>query len=84
LFLFSSCAFINAAGWICFGPISNLVETAYGVSLGTVNYLSMSYMLWFLPMNFLSVTALDKYGLRIGVCIGIVLTAIGFWVKCLI
>jgi fucose permease len=41
-------------------------------------------MIMFVPMNFPSVFALDKYGLRIGVCLGIVLTTVGLWLRCLI
>ena len=44
----------------------------------------MSFMMFFLPMNFPSVIALDKYGLRVGVVIGIVGTAIGLWIRCLV
>jgi len=43
----------------------------------------MSYMLLFTPFNYLSVIALDKYGLRIGVIIGILLSCIGLWIRCL-
>ena len=56
----------------------------YDVKLMTVNYLSMSFMMFFLPMNFPSVIALDKYGLRVGVLIGIVGTTAGLWIRCLI
>ena len=54
------------------------------MKLMTVNYLSMSFMMFFLPMNFPSVIALDKYGLRVGVLIGIVGTTAGLWIRCLI
>ena len=35
-------------------------------------------------MNLPSVYALDKYGLRTGVFLGIILTTLGLWVRCLI
>eukprot|EP00347_Sterkiella_histriomuscorum_P005469 403356498 len=41
-------------------------------------------MIMYLPLNFPSVYALDKLGLRWGVLIGIALTALGLWVRCLI
>lgn len=50
----------------------------------TINYMSLIYMVMFLPVNFPSVTALDKWGLRYGVIIGIGLTVIGLWVRCLL
>jgi len=41
-------------------------------------------MIFFLPLNFFSVKALDKYGLRVGVLWGIVGTCIGLWIKCFV
>jgi hypothetical protein len=52
--------------------------------LYAVNYMSMSFMIFFLPLNFPAVIALDGWGLRDGVLIGLILTVIGLWVKCLI
>lgn len=84
LFLFSMCTMISACGWICFAPIFNLVQDLYDVNLLTVNYMSLSYCFFFLPMNFPSTYVLDKYGLRIGLLWGITLTAIGLWIRCLV
>jgi MFS family permease len=41
-------------------------------------------MLMYLPFNQPAVIALDKKGLKFGVCIGIILTSIGLILKCLI
>jgi len=41
-------------------------------------------MIFFAPLNFPSVKALDKYGLRVGLIVGSCGTAIGLWVTCLI
>ena len=49
----------------------------------TVNYLSMSYMLLFAPCNIISVIVFDKYGLKMGITLGIVMTTIGLWIRCL-
>ncbi len=84
LSLFSLSTMISGAGWITFSPIFNLTETLYGVQLITINYLSLSFMLFYLPMNFPSTYILDKYGLRIGICIGIVFTTVGLWMRCLV
>ena len=81
LLLFSLSSITNAIAWICFAPIFSLLQKEYGASLSTVNYMSSSYLLMFLPMNLPSVYALDKYGLRTGVCLGIILTTLGLWVK---
>ena len=46
--------------------------------------MSQSFMIMFVPMNFPSVAALDIWGLRTGVLIGIGLTTLGLWLRCLI
>eukprot|EP00347_Sterkiella_histriomuscorum_P005502 403356370 len=84
LILFSLCTSINSCGWICFAPIGDVLQKNYGVSIFIINYLSQIYMIMYLPLNFPSVYALDKLGLRWGVLIGIALTALGLWVRCLI
>lgn len=49
-----------------------------------INYLSQSFMLFYFPMNQPSVIALDRKGLRFGLCIGIVMTTIGLWMKAMV
>ena len=46
--------------------------------------MSQIYMFAYLPLNFPSVFALDKWGLRYGVLIGISLTTLGLWLRSLI
>ena len=41
-------------------------------------------MVMYLPVNQPSVLALDKKGLKFGTCIGILLTTLGLWLKCLV
>ena len=77
LAVFGFCTCLNALAWIMYSPIFTLIEDAYGVSLLQVQYLSLSFQFLFLPFNFPSVIALEKYGLRVGVLIGIGLTAAG-------
>lgn len=84
LFLFSLCTMISGCAWICFAPIFDLLQAAYGINLLTINYLSMSYCLLFLPVNFPSTYVLDRFGLRIGVSTGILITVVGLWIRCLI
>ena len=84
LFIFGLCTMISAVGWISFSPIFDLLQTVYGVNLLTVNYISMSFTLFFVPMNFPASVILDRYGLRTGLIIGMVATTVGLWLKCLI
>jgi fucose permease len=84
LFVFSLIMLTIGCAWICFSPIFDLLQDVYGVSLFTVNYLSLSYMVFFIPVNFPSTIVLEKYGLRFGVLFGFFLSVIGLWVRCLI
>jgi fucose permease len=60
------------------------VGNAYDISATTVNTISLVYMGVYLIMNFPSNYIIDKYGCRVGVVLGIVLTAIGMIIKCFI
>ena len=46
--------------------------------------MSFIYMAAFLPCNFPAAIVLDKYGLRVGLLLGTLLTTIGLWLRCLI
>ena len=46
--------------------------------------MALSYFLFFFPFNFPSVVATEKYGLRVGVLLGIGLTTLGQILKCFI
>jgi len=83
LFLFSLSSMTTAAGWICFAPIFDLIQS-YGQSPFTVNYLSISYMILFLPAQYPCSLLMNKYGLRVGLTVGIILTVVGAWLRCLI
>ena len=54
------------------------------MSIYLINYLSQSFMLMYIPMNQPSVLALDRVGLRYGMIIGMIMTTIGMWLKCMI
>jgi len=81
LFLFSCCTCLSAIAWIAYSPLFELIQDMYGVSLFSVQFMSYSYMILFLPFNVPSVIALEKYGLRVGVVIGIGLSALGLILK---
>ena len=54
------------------------------MSIYVINYLSQSFMIAYVPMNQPAVIALDRKGLKFGVVIGIVMTTVGLWMKCLV
>jgi FLVCR family feline leukemia virus subgroup C receptor-related protein len=90
LFTFSLISLISAFNWIEYNIIQDVVVSYYNESLpeGTVaqneavNWMSMIYMLCYIPLVFPSMFLLDLKGLRICVSIGALLTSIGAWIKC--
>ena len=77
LALFSCCTCLNALAWIMYSPIFILLQDLYGVKLIAVQYLALSYMILYLPTNIPAVITLEKQGLRVGVVVGIGMTALG-------
>ena len=47
------------------------------MSLFTINYLGYVFMVVFLPATILAVIGIERFGLRVGLTIGITLTTIG-------
>jgi MFS family permease len=84
LTLFSLCTLLSGLSWICFAPIADVVAAVYDQSLLTINYLSMSFMIFYLLMNFPASYILDRYGLRFGLIIGFFIQAVGICFRCFI
>ncbi|OXB66847.1 hypothetical protein ASZ78_003549 [Callipepla squamata] len=79
--LFSSYSLCNAFQWIEYGSINNVFVRFYGVSAFAIDWLSMSYMLAYIPLLFPVAWLLDKKGLRLIALLGSALNALGAWVK---
>uniref|UniRef100_A0A8C0HLT8 Feline leukemia virus subgroup C receptor-related protein 2 n=1 Tax=Buteo japonicus TaxID=224669 RepID=A0A8C0HLT8_9AVES len=79
--LFSSYSLCNAFQWIQYGSISNVFVRFYGVSTFAIDWLSMSYMVTYIPLLFPVAWLLDKRGLRLIALAGSALNALGAWVK---
>ena len=47
-----------------------------------LDWLSMVYMLAYIPLIFPATWLLDRYGLRVTAIVGALLNAIGAWIKC--
>ena len=84
LTLYSLAAILNQVCWISLQPEAAVLQDAYGVSNEMIAAISLIYMAIFVLFVFPTNYALDKGGLRLGVVLGIFLTALGMWVKCLI
>lgn len=81
VFLFSSYSLSNAYQWIQYGIISNIIVRFYGVDAFAVDWLSMVYMLTYIPFIFPVTWLLDQKGLRVMALIANALNCAGTWVK---
>ena len=88
--LFVAYSFSNAYQWIHLNIIGNVVIRFYNESLPgdsfqqatAIDWLSMIYMLAYIPLIFPATWLLDKKGLRITLICGAFLNALGAWIKC--
>ena len=49
-----------------------------------MNFIPLASLILFIPSSFPAIIMLDTKGLRVGVCFGMTMTVVGFWLKCLI
>lgn len=66
----------NQIMWITFAPITIEASDFYGVSDIKIGILSMCFMIVYLFVSLPASWIIDKYGIRIGVGIGVVLTGV--------
>ncbi|MFV2015473.1 MAG: MFS transporter, partial [Candidatus Heimdallarchaeota archaeon] len=76
LALFMFIAFMTQINWITFAPITDEVASEYNVSPDAVLLLAAVYMIAYLFVNFPATWAIDKYGLKWGTGIGVILTGV--------
>ncbi|KAM9708399.1 choline/ethanolamine transporter flvcr2a isoform 3-T4 [Menidia menidia] len=81
VFLFSAYSLSNAYQWIQYGIISNIVLKFYRVDGFAVDWLSMIYMLTYIPFIFPATWLLDRKGLRLTALAANALNCAGTWIK---
>ncbi|KAF4084253.1 hypothetical protein AMELA_G00126590 [Ameiurus melas] len=79
--LFSSYSLCNAYQWIQYGIISNIFMQFYGVSAFAVDWISMIYMLTYIPLVFPVTWLLDRKGLRVVALVATGVNCAGAWIK---
>ncbi|XP_074548512.1 choline/ethanolamine transporter flvcr2a isoform X3 [Halichoeres trimaculatus] len=79
--LFSSYSLSNAYQWIQYGIISNIMTKFYSVEAFAIDWLSMVYMLTYIPFIFPVTWLLDKKGLRVMALLANALNCAGTWIK---
>uniref|UniRef100_A0A8C1MBE4 Feline leukemia virus subgroup C cellular receptor family, member 2b n=1 Tax=Cyprinus carpio TaxID=7962 RepID=A0A8C1MBE4_CYPCA len=81
VFLFSSYSLCNSYQWIQYGIINNIFMRFYGVDSFTIDWMSMIYMLTYIPLIFPVSWLLDKKGLRVIALVAAALNCTGTWIK---
>ncbi|TSM77368.1 Feline leukemia virus subgroup C receptor-related protein 2 [Bagarius yarrelli] len=79
--LFSSYSLCNAYQWIHYGIISNIFMQFYTVSAFAVDWLSMVYMLTYIPFVFPVTWLLERKGLRVVALVAAGVNCAGAWIK---
>ncbi|CAH1392913.1 unnamed protein product [Nezara viridula] len=83
LLLFCLSSALNAFHWIQYSSVANVVMRYYDVSAIYVNWSSMIFMAVYVPLVFPATWLLEKKGLRIAMIIGVLMSALGSWMKLL-
>ncbi|CAJ1078099.1 feline leukemia virus subgroup C receptor-related protein 2 [Xyrichtys novacula] len=79
--LFSSYSLCNSYQWIQYGIINNIFMKFYNVDAFTIDWMSMIYMLTYIPFIFPVTWLLDKKGLRVIALVATALNCAGTWIK---
>ncbi|XP_056437592.1 feline leukemia virus subgroup C receptor-related protein 1 [Gadus chalcogrammus] len=82
LAIFSLYSLVNSFQWIQYSIITNVFCDYYGVSSNQVDWLSIVYMVAYIPLIFPATWLLDKKGLKLTALMGAGLNCLGAWVKC--
>lgn len=81
VFLFSLYSLSNSYQWIQYSIISNIFTKFYSVDDFTIDWMSMIYMLTYIPFIFPVTWLLDKKGLRVIALVATALNCAGTWIK---
>ncbi|XP_008062343.1 feline leukemia virus subgroup C receptor-related protein 2 isoform X1 [Carlito syrichta] len=79
--VFSCYSMCNAFQWIQYSSINNIFMHFYGVSAFAIDWLSMCYMLTYIPLLLPVAWLLERFGLRTVALTGSALNCLGAWVK---
>ncbi|KAM8726575.1 choline/ethanolamine transporter FLVCR1 [Acanthopagrus schlegelii] len=82
LAVFSLYSLVNAYQWIQYSIIANVFTQYYGVTYDKVDWLSIVYMVVYVPLIFPATWLLDRKGLRLTALLGAGLNCAGAWLKC--
>ncbi|TPP63007.1 Feline leukemia virus subgroup C receptor protein 1 [Fasciola gigantica] len=92
LLLFCWCSASNSYHWIHLNIISDRVLYLWNTSIPggsedirqmALDWLSMVYLLAYIPLIVPATWLLDRYGLKVSTLLTVILNALGAWIKCL-
>ena len=81
LFLFSAVSASNAFMWLQYGIISNIFMRFYNIDSLAIDWLSMIYLLTYIPLIVPVLWLLEHRGIRDVVLVGSAFNCIGAWIK---
>lgn len=82
LAVFSLYSLVNAFQWIQYSILASLFVLYYKVSNVAIDWLSMVYMVAYVPLILPATWLLDTRGLRLTALLGSGLNCLGAWIKC--
>ncbi|XP_060610283.2 heme transporter FLVCR1 [Anolis sagrei] len=82
LAIFSLYSLVNAFQWIQYSILTTIFIEYYNVSTSQIDWLSMAYMVTYIPLIFPATWLLDIRGLRLTALLGSGLNCLGAWIKC--
>ncbi|CAL8295412.1 unnamed protein product [Arctogadus glacialis] len=81
LFLFTSYSMYNAFQWIQYAIINNIFMRFYNLNSFAIDWMSMVFMLTYIPVIFPAIWLLDKTGLRVMAIVASSMNCLGAWIK---
>ncbi|KAK9531604.1 hypothetical protein VZT92_011020 [Zoarces viviparus] len=81
LFLFSAVSASNAFMWLQYGIISNIFMRFYSIDSLAIDWLSIIYLLTYIPLVVPVLWLLENRGIREVVLVGSAFNCIGAWIK---
>ncbi|XP_026538667.1 feline leukemia virus subgroup C receptor-related protein 1 [Notechis scutatus] len=82
LAVFSCYSLVNAFQWIQYSILTSVFTRYYNVTSSEIDWLSISYMVAYVPLIFPATWLLDIRGLRLTALLGSGLNCLGAWIKC--
>ena len=56
----------------------------YGVSPNEANFANLAYSITYIPFNFVSISVFKRFGLKVSIIIGAIMSVVGAWLRLLV